>query len=64
MTPGTGFNPLRNTLPGLRGFLMAGHWVMPGGGLPSGLLTARLAVRAMCKEDHIPFLPAPAALAA
>ena len=56
LTPGMGFKPLRNTLPGLRRFLMVGQWVMPGGGLPSGLLTARLAVRAMCKQDRIPFL--------
>jgi phytoene dehydrogenase-like protein len=62
LTPGMGFKPLRNTLPGLRRFLMAGHWVMPGGGLPSGLMTARLAVRTLCKEDRIPFPPAPAAL--
>ncbi|RFB76455.1 phytoene desaturase family protein [Methylovirgula sp. 4M-Z18] len=62
LTPGMGFKPLRNTLPGLRRFLMAGQWIMPGGGLPSGLLTARLAVRALCKEDRIPFLPAPAAV--
>jgi phytoene dehydrogenase-like protein len=62
LTPGMGFKPLRNTLPGLRRFLMAGQWVMPGGGLPSGLLTARLAVRALCKEDRIPFLPSPGAL--
>jgi phytoene dehydrogenase-like protein len=61
MTPGMRFNPLRNALPGLRRFLMAGHWIIPGGGLPSGLLTARLAVRTLCKEDRIPFLPAPAA---
>ena len=62
LTPGTGYKPLRNTLPGLRRFLMAGQWVMPGGGLPSGLLTARLAIRTLCKEDHIPFLPASAVL--
>ena len=62
LTPGMGFEPVRNTLPGLRRFLMAGQWVMPGGGLPSGLLTARLAVRTLCKKDRIPFLPAPAAL--
>jgi len=30
LTPGIGFKPLRNTLPGLRRFLMAGQWVMPG----------------------------------
>ncbi|MCP3463331.1 NAD(P)/FAD-dependent oxidoreductase [Bradyrhizobium sp. CCGUVB23] len=62
LTPGMGFKPLRNTLLGLRRFLMAGQWIMPGGGLPSGLLTARLAVRALCKEDRIPFLPAPETL--
>ena len=55
MTPATGFTPLRNTLPGLRRFLMVGHWVMPGGGLPSGVLTGRLAVRKLCKEDRVPF---------
>lgn len=62
LTPGMGFKPMRNTLPGLRRFLMAGQWVMPGGGLPSGLLTARLAVRTLCKEDRMPFLPTPALL--
>jgi len=57
LTPATGFRPLRKVLPGLRRFLMAGQWVMPGGGLPSGLMTARAAVQAICKEDHVPFLP-------
>ncbi len=54
-TPASGFSPLRNTLPGLFQFLMVGQWVMPGGGLPSGLMTARIAVQAMCKRDHVPF---------
>src|SRR5579872_3149225 len=30
--PGGGFRPLPNTLPGLKHFVMAGQWVMPGGG--------------------------------
>lgn len=55
LTPGIGFRPLRNTLPGLRQFLMVGQWAMPGGGLPSGLMTARSAVRAVCKQDRVPF---------
>ena len=55
LTPGMGFKPLRNTLPGLRRFLMVGQWVMPGGGLPSGVMTARLAMRSLCKQDNIPF---------
>ncbi len=55
LTPGMGFRPLRTTLPGLRQFLMVGQWVMPGGGLPSGLMTARSAIQAVCKQDRVPF---------
>jgi phytoene dehydrogenase-like protein len=56
LTPGGGFKPLRQTLPGLRRFMMVGQWVMPGGGLPSGLWTARSAIQAACKEDKLQFL--------
>ena len=55
MTPTTGVRMLRNTLPGLRQFLMVGHWVIPGGGLPSGVVTARSAVQTLCKQDRIEF---------
>ncbi len=55
-TPESGISPLPQTLPGLHHFAMAGQWVQPGGGLPSGLLTARSAVLALCHEDHVPFL--------
>ncbi|MFP5227163.1 MAG: phytoene desaturase family protein [Acidobacteriota bacterium] len=58
LVPGCGFRPLPNRLPGLERFMMVGQWVMPGGGLPSGPMTARPAIRAICKEDHVPFLPA------
>jgi phytoene dehydrogenase-like protein len=51
-----GFRPLRNTLPGLRRFMMVGQWVMPGGGLPSGMMTARPAIQAICKKDGVPFV--------
>jgi phytoene dehydrogenase-like protein len=57
LTPKSGFRPLRQDLPGLGRFRMVGQWVMPGGGLPSGLMTARPAIRAICKEDRVPFLP-------
>jgi phytoene dehydrogenase-like protein len=57
LTPSTGFRPLRRTLPGLRQFLMVGQWVMPGGGLPSGLMTARSAIQSVCKQDAVAFLP-------
>jgi phytoene dehydrogenase-like protein len=55
--PGDRWRPLPNRLPGLEGFLMVGQWVAPGGGLPSGPLTARPAVKAICKADHVPFTP-------
>jgi phytoene dehydrogenase-like protein len=61
LKPGSGFRPLRQTLPELRRFMMAGQWVMPGGGLPSGLWTARSAIRAICKQDRIPFAGRPGA---
>ena len=53
--PGDSFKPLRNTLPGLKRFVMAGQWVMPGGGLPSGPITAKPAVKWICKQDHVHF---------
>ena len=55
LTPTTGFKSLRKALPGLRQFMMVGQWVMPGGGLPSGLMTARSAIQAVCKQDRMPF---------
>lgn len=57
MTPATGYRMLPNTLPGLERFLMAGQWVMPGGGLPAGMMTARHAIRTICKHDRVPFAP-------
>jgi phytoene dehydrogenase-like protein len=57
LTPQTGVRPLPSTLPRLRRFLMIGQWVMPGGGLPSGLITARRAVRRMCRQDGVAFVP-------
>lgn len=55
VSPGESFKPLPNTLPGLGHFVMVGQWVMPGGGLPCGPMTARPAVKFICKHDHIPF---------
>jgi len=55
MTPDTGLGSLPQTLPGLKHFAMVGQWVQPGGGLPSGLMTARAAILAICRQDHVPF---------
>ena len=57
--PGAGFKMLPNTLPGLDRFMMVGQWVMPGGGLPSGPMTAKPAIKAICKQDHVPWVSHP-----
>lgn len=54
-TPQTGMRPLPNRLPGLANFYMAGQWVMPGGGFPGGLQSARAAVRDLCARDGVHF---------
>ncbi len=43
--------PLKQTLPGLQNFYMCGQWVEPGGGLPTGVMSGRRLVKALCKED-------------
>jgi phytoene dehydrogenase-like protein len=45
LSPGQKFRSLPNTLPGLRNFVMAGQWIFPGGGLPSGPMSARSALQ-------------------
>ena len=42
---------MRKTLPGLDRFYMAGQWVEPGGGVPSGLLSGRNIIQILCKRD-------------
>jgi phytoene dehydrogenase-like protein len=53
--PGEAMRMLPNSLPGLKQFMMVGQWIMPGGGLPSGLMTARPTVKAICRQDHVRF---------
>jgi len=43
------------TLPGLSNFYQVGHWAAPGGGLPSGLITGRIAMKKICKADRKKF---------
>jgi phytoene dehydrogenase-like protein len=50
-----GLRPLPNRLPDLANFYMAGQWVMPGGGLPGGLMSARAAIRDLCWQDGLDF---------
>jgi phytoene dehydrogenase-like protein len=53
MTPTTGLRPLPVTLPGLKDFYLVGQWISPGGGLPSGLLTARTVTQMICRDNHM-----------
>jgi phytoene dehydrogenase-like protein len=57
MTPATGVRPLPAVLPGLKNFYMVGQWVSPGGGLPSGLLTARAVSRQVCRDHGLRWNP-------
>ena len=54
-TPETFMMDMPRDLPGLDAFLMAGQWVMPGGGLPSGVMTGRQTVQIMCHTDGLKF---------
>jgi phytoene dehydrogenase-like protein len=46
---------LGNTLPDLKNFYLAGHWLSPGGGLPTAALSGRKAVKALCRDQKLKF---------
>lgn len=48
---GTMLKPMSQRLPGLENFYMCGQWVEPGGGLPTGIMSGRRLLQALCKED-------------
>jgi len=50
-SPAAMMTPMRRALPGLRNFYMAGQWVMPGGGVPTCILSGRQAVQLLCKRS-------------
>jgi phytoene dehydrogenase-like protein len=45
-----------NTLPGLKNFFMAGHWVLAGGGLPLAALSGRYAAQMICAQNGKAFV--------
>jgi phytoene dehydrogenase-like protein len=47
---------MSKTLPGLKGFYMAGQWVEPGGGLPMAAVSGRWVTQIICKADKRPFV--------
>lgn len=47
---------LKNELPGLDNFYLAGQWLFPGGGLPPSALSGKTAIRQICKKDRKSFV--------
>jgi len=47
---------MSKTLPGLDNFYMAGQWVQPGGGVPTGVITGRHVTQIICRHDKRPFV--------
>jgi len=45
------------TLPKLKNFYMAGHWVVAGGGLPSAALAGRYVAQMVCAQFKKKFVP-------
>ena len=47
---------MSKTLPGIANFHMAGQWVMPGGGLPTAVMSGRHVTQIICKQDEKQFV--------
>jgi phytoene dehydrogenase-like protein len=56
ITHKTGLYQIKNRLPHLKNFFMAGHWAFAGGGVPSAALSARNVVQILCKQNRMPFV--------
>jgi phytoene dehydrogenase-like protein len=54
-TSKVGFGGMPKMVPGLEDFYMAGHWVEPGGGLPTALRSGRNVAQIICKKDKKKF---------
>jgi len=50
-------SPVDYKLPGLKSFYYAGHWSIPGGGLPVAIKSARDVVQIICKDYGQKFVP-------
>lgn len=55
ITPKTMQLRISKTLPGLKNFYLIGQWVMPGGGLPTGLKTGRDVIQVICSGERKTF---------
>jgi phytoene dehydrogenase-like protein len=48
-------SPVKSELPGLENFYLAGHWSIPGGGLPVAIKSARDVAQTICHRKKVPF---------
>ena len=48
-------SPVKIELPGLKDFYLAGHWTIPGGGLPVAIKSARDVSQIICHRKKVPF---------
>ncbi|MEN8154825.1 MAG: NAD(P)/FAD-dependent oxidoreductase [Acidobacteriota bacterium] len=55
LTPDILLKQMDKTLPGLKGFYMAGQWVEPGGGLPTAMVSGRNVAQIICDKDDKKF---------
>jgi phytoene dehydrogenase-like protein len=53
--PGNISVTLKNALPGLNNFYMAGQWLYPGGGLPPSVSSGKKAIIQICKSERKSF---------
>lgn len=53
--PGLIPKAVKKNLPRLKGFYQIGQWIMPGGGVTTGLQTARDLTQIICKKDKKKF---------
>lgn len=51
ITPKTTTMDMKKTLEGLDRLYLAGQWVKPGGGLPTGAMSGRETVQTLCRRD-------------
>lgn len=47
---------LKNTLPNLNNFYMAGQWLYPGGGLPPSAQSGKLVIKQICRKNKKGFV--------
>ena len=48
-------SPVKSELPGLKDFYFAGHWTIPGGGLPVAIKSARDVAQMICHSRKVAF---------